>query len=267
MKSTGVVGMLWTAVSLSALACSGEDPTSPRSEDLSHEETTHWTYSGAEGPEYWGDLSEDYASCGSGEYQSPVDFPKELAPAELDHLAFDYAKTAGVVLNNGHTIAVVVDDASELLVNGEAHALLQFHFHAHSEHQVDGKHYPLEMHLVHASKGGRLAVVGFFFELGAENEVLAQVFGNMADSSDDPLLLETDLDLMALLPEQHLGWNYKGSLTTPPCTEGVNWNVHSTPLTLSTAQLEAFTDLHAGSYRPVGNNAHLDELLDEVSPN
>lgn len=272
MKSSDVVSMLCTAgiytgVSLAAAGCSGEDSKPPLSEDLSHEETTHWTYSGAEGPEYWGDLSEDYAVCGSGEYQSPVNFPTQLAPAELGHLVFDYTATPGVILDNGHTIAVILDDASELLVNGEAHALLQFHFHAHSEHQVDGNNYPLEMHLVHASKNSRLAVVGFFFEVGTTNEVLEEVFDRMADSSADPLLLEADLDLASLLPEQHVGWSYNGSLTTPPCTEGVNWNVQAKPLSVSAAQLAAFTELHDGSYRPVGSNAHLDELLDAVPPN
>lgn len=257
------ISLLSISMSLGTLACGSEDkPKDP--EPMSHD-SAHWSYSGAKGPEYWGTLSEDYALCGDGRFQSPVDFPSELAPAALAHLEFDYAATTGEIINNGHTIVVQLDDDSnELLVEGEAHTLLQFHFHALSEHRVDGKAYPLELHLVHASADGGLAVFGLFVEEGAENAALAEVFDKMAESSEEPLALEGDLNLTGLLPEQGHGWNYSGSLTTPPCTEGVNWNVHATPITASAAQLAAFTSLHDGSFRPVGDNEHIDELLGEL---
>lgn len=266
MKRPGTVSVLCALMSLATLGCGSEDTPSSELDEASHEQKTHWAYSGAEGPEYWGSLSEDFALCGDGRYQSPVNFPQTLPPRDLVHLEFDYTETSATMIDNGHTIVVEPDeDSNELLVDGEVHSLLQFHFHAQSEHQVDGKVFPLELHLVHASKSGKLAVVGVFFEAGAANEPLGEVFDKMEDSSEDPLLLESNVDLLALLPAQRLGWNYSGSLTTPPCTEGVAWNVHATPSTASAAQLEAFSKLHPGSYRPVGDNVHIDELLDELT--
>lgn len=257
-----VFSLLSVSMSLATLGCGSDDkPKDP--EPMSHE-AAHWSYSGAEGPEYWGSLSEDYALCGEGRFQSPVDFPSELAPAALAHLEFDYAASPGAIVNNGHTIVVQLDDATnELMVDGEAHTLLQFHFHAESEHRVDGKAYPLELHLVHASEEGGLAVFGLFLEEGAENAALAEVFDKMAESTEVPLALDTDLNLTALIPDQGHGWNYSGSLTTPPCTEGVNWNVHATPITVSAEQLAAFTSLHDGSFRPVQDNEDIDELLQD----
>lgn len=262
-----LTGAIWSlALGVSVSACGGEDSTGAVPDETSHEEEDlHWSYAGAEGPEYWGTLSEDYALCGTGRFQSPVNFPDTLVPAELDHLGFDYAASAGQMINNGHTIVVEMDDdANELLVDGQAHTLLQFHFHADSEHRVDGKAYPLEIHFVHASDSGGLAVIGVFFEEGAENEPLAEVFSKMKDSSEVPLLLEEDLDLAALLPDESQGWTYSGSLTTPPCSEGVKWNVHAAPITASAAQLKAFVDLHDGSYRPVEDNEDIEEQLEEL---
>lgn len=267
MKQADTVRLLCACLSLSTMGCGSDDQPKANPEPMSHE-SAHWAYAGAEGPEYWGTLSEDFALCGSGRYQSPVNFPQALAPKELNHLSFDYAPTGAAITNNGHTIVVELDDdTNELLVAGESHALLQFHFHGQSEHLVDGQAYPLELHLVHASASGRLAVVGIFLQEGEENEALAEVFHKMAASSEEPLLLDANLDLTALLPQARLGWNYSGSLTTPPCTEGVNWNVHAAPLTVSAAQLAAFLDIHAGSYRPIGENTDIQELLEGSATN
>lgn len=234
--------------------------------DDDHSDTeAHWGYSGAEGPEYWGSLSEEYARCETGEYQSPVNFPAELPANALDDLEFDYAPTSASLVDNGHTIVVEFgENENTILVDGKAHHLLQFHFHADSEHRVEGEAYPLELHLVHKADDGALAVVGLFFEEGEENEALDEVFSTMSSASVDASPLEESIDLMSLVPEEPIGWTYSGSLTTPPCTEGVAWNVVSTPLSASADQIESFTALHSGSYRPVEDNEDVDEQLEQA---
>lgn len=228
-----------------------------------HSGDVHWGYSGDIGPEHWGELSEDYALCSTGSYQSPVDFPEELEPAELTHLSVSYASSPASLLNNGHTIVIQLDvDTNELMLGDDTYTLLQFHFHADSEHRVSGVAYPLEMHFVHQADDGELAVLGVFFEVGAENQAMAELFASMMSSSDEPQPLNNDVDLMSLLPAATTGWSYDGSLTTPPCTEGVKWNVHSEPITISVEQLQEFLDIHPGSYRPVLENASINEQLE-----
>ena len=131
------------------------------------------------------------------------------------------------------------------------YALRQFHFHHRSEHTVDGVPLPLEMHLVHRSGRGALAVVGVLFTEGAENAALAPVWARMPPESGAPPTAPTGLDLAALLPAGRTTWRYRGSLTTPPCTEGVAWVVFAEPLTLSAAQIEAFAALYPNNRRPV----------------
>lgn len=254
--NAGVVSLLLMVVGCGATI--DEDPQS--------EEDAHWGYSGAEGPEYWGTLSEDYARCETGEHQSPVNFPAELPPTILEQLEFDYAPTGASLVDNGHTIVVEFgENENEVLVDGEAHTLLQFHFHAQSEHRVEGEAYPLEMHLVHQAEDGKLAVVGFFFEEGEENDALSEVLSAVSSASADAFPLEESIDLGVLLPEQRSGWAYSRSLTTPPCTEGVRWSVFADPLTASQDQLQAFTELHPGSYRPVEQNENIEEQLEQAA--
>lgn len=238
---------------LSALvlcACGGEDLDETLTEPI------HWSYSGEAGPEAWGELHEDWEACGSGSHQSPVSFPTAMAPVPLDALELDYASTPATLVDNGHTMQLSFDSpANVALVDGESHELLQLHFHADSEHRVAGQAYPLEMHLVHESSGSELAVLGVFFEVGAENQALGEAFASMPSSSSEPMALAEPVELEALLPDDLGGWAYSGSLTTPPCSEGVRWHVYAEPLTVSEAQLQAFAARHAGSNRPVMDNA------------
>lgn len=180
----------------------------------------------------------------------------------MEALAFDYQKSEALLVDNGHTVVLeVMDSENELLLEEEAYTLVQFHFHAASEHLVESDSFPLEIHLVHQSDEGDLAVVGVFFEEGEDNDALTEVFAKMAEGSDDGLLLDDPIDLIALIPEDSHGWRYDGSLTTPPCSEGVRWNVFATPLVASAAQIEEFIDLHPNSYRPVQDNADIDSQL------
>lgn len=262
MKPSSLVGILF-ASGLPLWGCSESELHSedPRIELDGSE--AHWSYSGDEGPEFWGLLSEDYALCSKGKTQSPVNFPEQIQPTPLSHLEFKYTSSLGTLSNNGHTIVVALDEDSEVVVDKETYRLVQFHFHAQSEHQVNGQHYPLELHLVHTSSSGGLAVVGVFFEEGASNESLSEVFQAMEKASA-PLQLESELNLAALLPDSTTGWSYPGSLTTPPCTEGVHWNVLTTPLTASAAQIQAFSAIHDGSNRPVVENSHVESIIENL---
>ena len=218
-------------------------------------EPLHWSYAGEAGPERWGELGAAFATCGSGEQQSPIDIPASIVPGHLSALTFDYAPGPATIVNNGHTMQVgLTEGANVLEIDGEAYSLIQFHFHAHSEHAIGGAHAPLEMHLVHRSAQGELAVVGVFFEAGAAHGPLTPVFDGLIAASDEPVALVSDLDPGELLPASRDGWTYSGSLTTPPCTEGVRWHLLSSHVQISDAQLGYFTAVHEISHRPVMTN-------------
>lgn len=219
-------------------------------------ELPHWAYEGAEGPAHWGELAEGFASCSSGQQQSPIDIPAAIAPGELSALSFDYVAAPATILDNGHTVQInLTARANELSIAGDTYSLIQFHFHAHSEHTIAGQPKPLEVHLVHLSAAGELAVIGVFLDTGAANIALSSIFDSMGAATDEPSELQVEVDPSLLLPSSREGWTYSGSLTTPPCSEGVRWHVLSSSLEVSEQQLEAFTARHETSHRPVMENS------------
>lgn len=215
------------------------------------QEHVHWSYEGKEGPEHWGELSPDFALCAAGVEQSPVDIPASAAVNPAD-LVFNYQPSALKIQNNGHTIQVDYDPGSTLEVDGVPYELWQFHFHGPSEHTLNGEFSPMEMHLVHRSAEGGLVVVGVMIEGGDENEALAPVWGNLpAEEMEAETIPGASVDANALLPAERSYYRYNGSLTTPPCTEGVKWLVMSTPIELSGDQIAAFEEIIHANYRPV----------------
>lgn len=218
-----------------------------------HEEgEVHWGYEGDEGPDNWASLSEAFALCGEGMAQSPIDITN-ATEADLADLEFSYGETAVNILNNGHTIQVNYDEGSTVTIDGTEYNLLQFHFHHPSEHTIDGEAFPMELHLVHADADGNLAVVGVMLAQGDEdNEAYASLWDVLpAEETDGPVETEITLNVSDLLPEERTFYHYSGSLTTPPCSEGVNWNVLTTPVMLSAAQVEAFMNIFELNARPV----------------
>jgi len=214
------------------------------------EHHTHWSYSGHTGPEHWGDLAADFAVCKNGTSQSPIDIrgakPEQLAPID-----FRYQPSTSTIVNNGHTIEVRPATGSSAATPAGDYQLVQFHFHAPSEYTIDGKQYPLSAHLVHRNEKGELAVVGVMFEVGAANKALAPVFSSLPKQGAKPAALRGKLNVGGLLPEQRGYYAFAGSLTTPPCSEGVQWHVMKQPLTVSHAQLEAFRKLYPMNARPL----------------
>lgn len=219
-----------------------------------------WHYEGAEGPENWGKLSPAFAACAEGRRQSPIDIAKPtrgataelkttFPPAELRIAHHDHIADG---INNGHTIQINYAGADTLTLGGTSYQLVQYHFHSPSEHTVDGKHFPMEMHMVHQSADGKLAVVGVLIAEGAHNQAFAPVWGNLpAQKGVETHYPAVKVDVDALLPTARTTYRYDGSLTTPPCSEGVNWIIMTTPIQLSSEQVGAFTRLIKGNNRPV----------------
>jgi carbonic anhydrase len=214
-------------------------------------EGVRWSYSGDTGPEHWGELSPDYAACSKGLEQSPIDIPAST-PLDTSGIAFSYQPSALTILNNGHTIQANYDKGSSISFHGTTYELVQFHLHAVSEHTIDGQHDPLEIHFVHRSAEGKLAVVGVMLETGAENPAYIPVFQNLPPAESEPAAVAgVTVDASQMLPAQREYWTYPGSLTTPPCSEGVTWLVMNTPVQVSGGQIAAFTSIYASNSRPV----------------
>lgn len=211
----------------------------------------HWEYTGEEGPDHWGELDPNYAACRTGLAQSPIDISGALA-GDLTPIAFSYQASALNIFNNGHTIQVNYDAGSSILYNEDTYQLLQFHFHHPSEHTINGQSFPMELHLVHKDASGNLAVVGVMLAEGAaDNPAFSVVFDNLPTEKGDPQPTELTIDAASLLPAETLYDTYSGSLTTPPCTQGVRWLVLQTPVEVSAAQLDAFGAIFAMNARPV----------------
>jgi len=219
-------------------------------------EPPHWSYEGEHGPDHWGDLSDAWATCKTGKNQTPIDIVPKSATASktLAELVFTYAPQPLVILNNGHTVQVNATAPSTLATAGATWRLAQLHFHAPSEHTIDGKHFDAELHVVHQNDAGAYAVIGLFLEKGKENAALAPMIDHapMEATKDAQTIAGASLDLSPLLPKHASYWAYSGSLTTPPCTEGVSWFVLETPATISDAQLAKLrAALHGETARPL----------------
>lgn len=215
-----------------------------------HGKSVHWGYTGDEGPVHWGELAPEFEACAKGKEQSPIDI-KGGAAEDLPAIEFGYKPTHIKVINNGHTIQVNYDGDSHITLGGKRYNLLQFHFHAPSEHAVDGKLAPMEVHFVHKGEGGALAVVGVMLAEGEHNSALDGVWANMPKSVGPEVKVKGSIDAAALLPKSRLYSTYRGSLTTPPCTEGVTWLVMQSPTTLSGEQIDQFKEIVGVSNRPV----------------
>lgn len=199
----------------------------------------HWGYSGAEGPENWSKVDPKFAMCALGRNQSPIDLAG-FVEAELTPLKIAYKPGAADIVNNGHTIQVDHAPGSTLAVAGRTFELKQFHFHAPSENRIGGKQFPLEGHLVHADMDGNLAVIAVMFQEGAASAALAKLWEKMPAKAGEKTTLPAGLSAEQLLPADRDYYRFNGSLTTPPCSEGVWWLVMKKPVSASKAQVGQF---------------------------
>ena len=214
-------------------------------------ETVCWGYKMENGPDVWAQLNPEYRLCSAGICQSPIDIVNPT-PAELPPITFNYRPTALNIHNTGNTIEVAYQNGSWIEIDGTKYHLLQFHFHAPSEHTVAGNLSDMEMHLVHKSEAGALAVIGVLIKSGSVNTAFNTFWHCMptvsGESVQDNSVL---LNASDLLPSIKRAYRYEGSLTTPPCSEGVKWFVLTTPIEISQSQIAAFKAILYGNNRPV----------------
>ncbi|MDI4635275.1 carbonic anhydrase family protein [Pelomonas sp. V22] len=213
----------------------------------------HWGYAGDIGPEHWAELKPEFRACAIGTRQSPIDI-REGIKVDLAPIAFDYKPSSFAVLDNGHTVQVNMAAGNSLEVMGKRYALQQFHFHRPAEERINGRGFEMVAHLVHKDAEGRLAVLAVLFEQGPDDTkqpVVQSVWANIPLEKHEALAGQGPLDLTQLLPADRGYYTYMGSLTTPPCSEGVLWLVMRQPVALSAAQLNVFARLYPMNARPV----------------
>ena len=210
----------------------------------------HWDYQGAGGPEQWAHMSPEFATCARGTRQNPIDI-RDGIKVELDAVQFDYKPSAFKVLDNGHTVQVNVAPGNAIEVMGQRYELVQFHFHRPSEERINGKPFDMVAHLVHKSEQSRLAVVAVLLEKGSAQPVVQSVWNNLPLEKGDEIAARAPIDLNQLLPRERGYYTYMGSLTTPPCSEGVLWMVMKQPVTISDEQIGIFARLYPMNARPV----------------
>lgn len=210
----------------------------------------HWEYTGKAGSAHWSELDQGFSACKLGKEQSPIDI-RGAKPETLEPIGFAYTGSPAQVVNNGHTVQVNLGNGGAIQLASGQYKLVQFHFHTPSEEKINGKRYPLVAHLVHKNDAGALAVVAVLFKQGHENSALKPVFAALPAKAGEQHVLDGDFNPEAMLPAQRGYYAYMGSLTTPPCSEGVHWQVLKTEAEISKGQLAAFRKLYAMNARPV----------------
>lgn len=211
----------------------------------------HWSYAGKEGPRDWGHIAPAYSECSLGHAQSPINI-QGTKVEDLPPLRFDYHPAPLDIIDNGHTVQVNYAPGNTLTVGGATYTLKQFHFHHPSEEHVNGHRYDMVAHLVHTDASGHTAVVAVLFTVGQPNALLETLWKHLpAEKGREDDVAGVTVDLERLLPADLGYYTFAGSLTTPPCSEGVTWYVLKTPVTLSAEQLAIFARLYPSDARPI----------------
>jgi carbonic anhydrase len=252
-KNNLLFGLLAPTLSFSLLACSFA-PTAAPTPEKAHLKP-HWSYEGDTGPNKWASLDPTFSKCANGTEQSPIDI--ELSKVKLDkslgNIKINYKPTIFTLMNNGHTIQL--NDATgsnSIVIDRIEYKLIQMHFHKPSENQINRQSFAMEGHLVHKNSEGKLAVLGFLIKAGKENKELAEAWSKLPkEETKKDIKLTYPVDLVHLLPKVKKSFQYNGSLTTPPCSEGVKWVVLEQPIEMSKDQMEAFGAIFTDNHRPV----------------
>ena len=219
-----------------------------------HPEIPHWGYEGAGGPNAWGSLRSEFAQCAAGQRQSPIDIRDGLA-VDLDPVRFDYQPSRFSVVDNGHTVQANIAPGNAIEVGSRRYELVQLHFHRPSEERIDGRQFEMSVHLVHKDAQGRLVVVAVLLEKGPAQPVVQSVWNNLPLEKKEEVAARAMLDPAGLLPADRRYYTYMGSLTTPPCSEGVQWVVMRAPMTAAAEQIELFTRIYPMNARPLQSAA------------
>ena len=214
------------------------------------EHPAHWDYAGAGGPAAWGQMKPEFAKCSNGTRQSPIDI-RDGIKVNLDPVQFDYKASGFRVIDNGHTVQVNVGAGNSIEVMGRRYDLVQFHFHRPSEERINGRQFDMVVHLVHKDIDGRLAVVAVLLDRGSAQPIVQSVWNNLPLEKGDEVAARVAINLNDLLPADRSYFTYMGSLTTPPCSEGVLWMVMREPVQISADQINIFARLYPMNARPI----------------
>jgi carbonic anhydrase len=212
-------------------------------------EGAHWSYEGSGGPAKWGDLDDANKACSLGSQQSPINIGPTIK-SQLPALKLSWDKTADTIVNNGHTIQLNFAEGSTLKLGGTSYKLLQVHFHHPSEHLIGGKSFPMEAHFVHRADSGALAVVGVMFTEGKPNATFSKIVATMPAKEGPAVKAVAAINPNGLLPAKLGYYRYSGSLTTPPCSEVVEWLVLTDPIQVAAADVAGFAKLYPMNARP-----------------
>lgn len=218
-----------------------------------------WGYEGGIGPEHWGEMDhvhENHLMCREGARQSPINID-HVPGLKLDKLSFHYLETPLLLINNKHTLLLRYKPGSFVEWEGEKFELIQVHFHHPSEHQVNGKSFPMEIHLVHKTEDHQYIVIAVFAKYGDENKAIQRLWAHVPSKTDEEILVSKQLiNARTLLPETKNYYFYDGSLTTPPCTENVTWFILEEPVEMSRGQVELFQRIFKENARPIQKLNH-----------
>lgn len=218
---------------------------------IAAEQDSHWGYEGQEAPTNWGNLSPEFSTCGNGKNQSPINI-EHVQKTHQSKLKLNFKSGKQEIINNGHTIQVNVSEGNTLELDNDVFTLQQFHFHSPSENEIKGKHFPMEVHFVYKDKDGAITVMALMFEQGKPNQQLEQAWQQMPTEVGKIDTLNNPVDIKALLPKKLDFYRFSGSLTTPPCTEGVRWIVLEHETNASNEQIQKFHSImHHDNNRPV----------------
>lgn len=243
---------------------------SSQSHEVHHD--IHWSYDGDTGPEHWAELGDQtggaYQLCASGQLQSPIDIVN-ASSGDLANIALHYQPSELIMKNNGHTVEVDYSAGGYIEIDQQRYSPVNIHYHAPSEHTIDGKSFDAELHLVHTRDLGdhqkEYAVIGILLTVGAENQHYQALLDNLPQKAGEEFRSQEKLDAAALLPSTATSYRYTGSLTTPPCSEGVRWNVMTDSVEISTEQLAQLTELFDHNHRPI-QELYGREVIEDATP-
>jgi len=236
-----VVLHVWAVLIIACAAAFGQNP----------EQAPHFGYEGANGPKAWGNLSAAYIACKQGHVQSPINIRGARKEA-LPPIEFHYMDAPLKIVNNGHSVQVDYAPGSWITVGDDKYELRQFHFHHPSEEHINGRGFDLSLHLVHANSQGKLAVVAILLEHGRANDAVRRIFDALPQTEGpEQEVAGPPINAGAFLPPTRGYYTFQGSLTTPPCTEGITWFVLKTPEELSSDEVAAFAKLYPSDARPI----------------
>lgn len=221
---------------------------------------SHWDYEGENGPLQWGRINPAWSQCESGKRQSPIDI-RDGIRVDLEPIGVDYKPARFSVLDNGHTVQVNLGGGNTITVAGKMYELVQFHFHRPSEERINGRSFSMVAHLVHKDADGKLAVIAAMITEGAASPLVQTIWNNLPLEKNEATSPSMTIDMNQMLPVQREYYTYMGSITSPPCTEGVLWLVMKEPIQLSAQQMAIFARLYPMNARPiqVGNGRLIKE--------